>query len=256
MVHTTNLEKFTLRLGSVGCLAKKITYKGLAAHAGGSPWLGKNAIYAATCGLNACNALRETFKENDIIRFHPIITHGGDMVNAIPETATIESYVRGKTFDAIKDANKRINQALCGAALSLDNNVEILDKAGYAPLVNDLNMIELAKDALSLALPEEEFNYIPEFGSGSTDMGDLSAIMPVVHPYAPGAMGKGHGNDYFVTDKERACVGSAKWQVTMIYLLLKDGAERAKKIVSEFKPLFKSKEEYFEWKINWPHTEE
>jgi hypothetical protein len=71
--------------------------------------------------------------------------------------------------------------------------------------------------------------------------------MPVVHPYAPGAMGKGHGNDYFVADKERACVGSAKWQVTMIYLLLKDGAERAKKIVSEFKPLFKSKEEYFEY---------
>ena len=247
MVHTTNNQNFSVRSGSVGCIAKKITYKGLAAHAGGSPWLGKNAIYAATCGLNACNSLRETFKEDDIIRFHPIITRGGDMVNAIPETATIESYVRGKTFDAIKNANKRINQALCGAALSLDNNVEILDKAGYAPLINDLNMIELARDALSLAFPEEEFSYTPGFGSGSTDMGDLSAIMPVIHPYAPGATGKGHGNDYFVTDKEKSCVGSAKWQVTMIYLLLKDGSQRAKKIVSEFKPLFKNKEEYFEF---------
>lgn len=245
MVHMTSLPHFSSKSGSVGCLAKKVTYKGLAAHAGGSPWLGKNAVYAATCGINACNALRETFKEEDIIRFHPIITHGGDMVNAIPESATLEAYVRGKTFEAIISANKRINQALCGAALSLDNNVEILDRAGYAPHVNDLNMIDLARDALSLALPEEEFNYTPEFSSGSTDMGDLSAIMPVIHPYAPGAVGKGHGNNYYIEDPERACVGNAKWQLAMLYLLLKDNAERAKKIISEFKPLFKNKEEYF-----------
>ncbi len=247
MVHTTPVEKFSSMLGSVGCIAKQITYKGVASHAGGSPWNGKNALYAATCGLNACNSLRETFKEQDVIRFHPIITHGGDMVNAIPENVVIESYVRGLTFDAIKDANKHINQALCGAALSLDNNIEILDKPGYGPLVNDKNMIELIKDALKIALPDEEFLMREVFGSGSTDMGDLSAIMPVIHPYAPGATGKSHGNDYQIADKERACVGSAKWQLGMLYLLLKDGAERAKTIIKEHKPLFNSKEEYFDF---------
>lgn len=246
MVHTTCMEKYSTKIGSVGCLAKQVIYKGVASHAGGSPWDGRNALYAATCGLNACNAIRETFNENDIIRFHPIITRAGEMVNAIPDRAVIESYVRGKTFDAMKKANYRLNQALCGAALSLDNNIEIIDKPGYAPLSNDKNMIPLIQDALKVALPEEEFLFINEVGSGSTDMGDLSAIMPVIHPYAPGAKGKSHGSDYQIVDKERACVGSAKWQLAILYLLLKDGAERAKTIIKEHKPMFSSKQEYFE----------
>ena len=93
MIHTSG--SFCTSLGSVGCMAKKITYKGKAAHAGGSPWAGRNALYAANCGLNAVNAIRESFRESDIIRVHPIITSGGTMVNAIPETVTLESYVRG-----------------------------------------------------------------------------------------------------------------------------------------------------------------
>ncbi|MBE5772237.1 MAG: amidohydrolase, partial [Clostridiales bacterium] len=131
MVHASS--RSSLNHGSVGCIAKTIIYKGTAAHAGGSPWTGKNALYAATSGINAANALRETFKDSDLIRFHPIITHGGDMVNAIPETVTLESYVRGRTFDAIEEANKRINQGLIGGALSLGTNIEIIDISGYAP---------------------------------------------------------------------------------------------------------------------------
>ena len=247
MVHTTAGKNFSARLGSVGCLAKRIVYKGVAAHAGGMPWSGKNALYAATCGLNACNALRETFKEQDVIRFHPIMTHGGDMVNAIPESATIESYVRGATFEAMVESNKRLNQALIGAALSLDNNIEIIDKSGYAPLYNDLNMINLAKDAYKELYPDREFVYNPIIGSGSTDMGDLCCVMPVVHPYASGATGTSHGNNYYIEDPEQACVDSAKWQLNMLLMLLQDDAKLAKKIISEYKPMFKNKEEYIEY---------
>ncbi len=244
MVHTTTSENCTSRLGSVGCLAKRIIYKGVASHAGGSPWNGRNALYAATCGLNACNALRETFKEADVIRFHPIITNGGDMVNAIPESATIESYVRGLSFEAMATSNTRLNQALIGAALSLDNNIEIIDKPGYAPLVNDKNMLDLAKKAYEELFPTRKFDAIQIFGSGSTDMGDLSCLMPVVHPYACGAIGTSHGNNYYIKDAEKACVDSAKWQLVMLYLLLEKNAERAKNIIKEYKPLFKNKEEY------------
>ena len=77
MVHTS--QGYSVRVGSVGCMAKQITYKGVASHAGGSPWAGRNALYAANCGLNAINAIRETFQESDIIRVHPIITTGGAM---------------------------------------------------------------------------------------------------------------------------------------------------------------------------------
>ena len=230
MVHTG--PAFCVKQGSVGFLAKRVIYKGLAAHAGGSPWNGRNALYAATCGLNAINAIRETFKESDIIRVHPIITNGGAMVNAIPEVTVLESYIRGENFHAIREANRKVNQALCGAALSLDTNVEIVDVPGYAPLINDRNMIRLTKEAADLVVPEYNFEVMEIFSSGSTDMGDLSCVMPAIHPYAAGAKGKSHGNDYQVKDPVAACVGSAKMQMAMLRLLLSDEAKRAKEIIA------------------------
>ncbi len=245
MVHTA--ASYYTRLGSVGCIAKRMIYKGVAAHAGGAPWSGRNALYAATCGINAANAVRETFRDTDLIRFHPIITRGGDIVNAIPEEVEIESYIRGRTFEAMAAANVKVNQALTGAAYSLDTNIEIIDMPGYSPLVNDANMNLVAKDAAELAMPNTEFTVEDIFSTGSTDMGDLSAIMPVVHPYAGGAAGKSHGNDYQIVDPVAACVTNAKWQVAMLKLLLGDGATRAKKILADFKPLFPSKKAFLDY---------
>ena len=242
MVHTSSACRITT--GSVGCLAKEITYKGEAAHAGSEPWKGKNALYAATCGIHAANALRETFKEADLIRFHPIITHGGDMVNAIPERVTMEAYIRGKTYDAILSANQKINQALCGAALSLGVNVEIKDIPGYAPHINDGGLTKIAEETFKALFPERALLLTGEYTTGSTDLGDLSCVMPVVHPYMGGAKGKAHGNDYEICDAMSACVDSAKWQVAMLTLLLENGGARAKKIKEEYQPMFSSKEEF------------
>ena len=244
MVHSSSTLSITS--GCVGCVAKSITYKGVSAHAGGSPWLGCNALYAATQGLNAANALRETFRECDYIRFHPIVTHGGEAVNAIPEKVTIESYVRGATFEAIKSANERINRALTGAALSLGANVEIEDIPGYSPLNNDKNLVDICVEASKIAFPDLEIQRTG-FSTGSTDMGDISCVMPAIHPYAPGITGKSHGDDYCVAQPELACVGSAKWQVIMAHMLLRDNAAMAKKVISEHKPVFATKQEYFDY---------
>ena len=242
MIHTSDSTR--VMEGSVGCMAKSIIYKGRSSHAGGSPWNGINALYAANCGLNAINAIRETFKEADIIRVHPIITKGGDMVNAIPEEVRMESYVRGNTFEGIVEANNKVNQALIGAAISIGANIEIIDIPGYAPLHNDSGLRELMKEAADAIIPEHGCFLPKTFGSGSTDMGDLSCIMPVVHPHCNGAAGQAHGNNYQIADVEKACVDSAKWQVAALRLLLQDDAFRAKKIVADYKPLFASKDEY------------
>lgn len=246
MVHTTVGEKMLIRKGSVGMIAKQVSYEGVASHAGGSPWDGRNALYAATLGLSAINSIRETFKEQDIIRVHPIITKGGDSVNTIPDDVRVESYIRGRTFEAMIEANKKVNRALCGSALSLGVNVNIHDMAGYAPLINNNDMMEVARDAAS-ALPEISVEFNDSIGSGSTDMGDLSCVMPVVQPYIPGAEGHGHGSDAKIANPELACVGSAKWQMNMLYLLLKDGAQRAKDIVKNYNAPFKSHEAYFNY---------
>lgn len=243
MIHTTQGPAAAITGGSVGCLAKQVIYKGVSAHAGGCPWNGVNALYAANLGLSAINAIRETFQEADRIRVHPIITQGGGAVNAIPDKVCLESFVRGSNFDAIKDANRRVNRALCGGALSLGANIEIVDNPGYAPLKNEEGMREVAAEAAKMLenIPVYMGN---DISTGSTDMGDLGCIMPVVHPYMPGATGTSHGADYRIADPERACVGSAKWQLGMLYLLLKDNARRAKSILENFSPLFASKEDY------------
>lgn len=245
MVHTA--QSFSTNKGSVGCIAKKITYKGRAAHAGASPWDGANALYAANCGINAVNAIRETFRDSDIIRVHPIITVGGAMVNAIPGEVKLESYVRGKTYKAITEANARVNRALIGAALSLGTNVEITDIPGYAPLVCDDGMIDIADRAMKAIMPNVEFKISSGYSSGSTDMGDLSTIMPVIHPYAGGAIGTSHGRDYYIADPEAACIDSAKWQVAMLTLLLENGGSEARRIVSEFNPVFASAKEFLDY---------
>ena len=242
MVHTST--HYAVNLGSVGAIAKRIAYKGVSSHAGGAPQNGINALYAANCGINAINAIRETFTEKDIIRVHPIITHGGDIVNAIPELVEIESYVRGSSFEGIKKANQKVNRALTGAALSLGANIEIIDSPALSHLNNDKNMMKLAEEAAKLAIPQYEFTVSNVMTSGSTEMGDLSAIMPVVHPYAGGGTGKAHGNDYEISDPDAACVENAKWQLAMLLLLLQDSGKRAKQIIDEFEPVFASKDEF------------
>lgn len=247
MVHTTETEHFEVNVGGVGCLAKRVTYKGVSAHAGGNPWKGRNALYAATLGLQAINSIRETFRERDLIRVHPIITQGGTAVNAIPERVCIESYIRGENFAAISDANRKVNRALCGAALSLGTNVDIQDIPGYAPYRNAPGMIALAKDALAQVMPEQEFVETGVVNTGSTDMGDISCVMPMIHPYAPGATGTSHGDDYMIANPDLACVGSAKWQLAMLTLLLQNGGSRAKEICASYQAPFASQKEYLDY---------
>ena len=245
MVHTTGGKTFSCNKDGVGIIAKKTVFEGTSAHAGSAPWQGKNALYAATQGLSAANALRETFQEKDYIRFHPIITQGGGAVNAIPDRVTVESYVRGLTYEGMVSANEKINRALIGSALSMGCNVDIQDAPGYAPLHNNPGLIAVAKEAAEkLGYP---FEYHDVTNTGSTDMGDISLVMPAIHPYAPGAAGVSHGMDYFIEDPELACIGSAKWQVTMLTLLLENGAGRARKILEQARPAFASKEEFFEY---------
>ena len=245
MAHSSG--GFSVGAGSVGCVAKEIIYKGKSAHAGGSPWAGTNALYAATCGINAANAMRETFRDIDQIRFHPIITHGGEVVNAIPERVNIESYVRGKSFDAIRNTNSKINRALVGAALSVGANVEILDVPGYAPLTNCKELVEAANDASTRVLGDIPFKVGSGISSGSTDMGDLCVVMPAMHPYVGGAAGHGHGNDFCIENPELACVMSAKWQLSVLLELLGNNAERARSIVENFEPQFASIKDYLDY---------
>ena len=246
LVHTGGGDHPSIALtpGSNGCVTKNINFVGVSAHAGGSPHLGVNALYAASQAMNAANALRETFQEKDTIRFHPIITKGGGAVNAIPNDVRMESYVRGASLEAIKEANTKINRALAASAAAMGANVVLKDRPGYTPLENEEQLYDLTCEIVKQCFGEDALVKRGR-STGCTDMGDVSAVMPTVQPYASGACGVGHGSDYRIADPESALVMSAQYQVLMAEALLSNNAELGKKIIQNAKLRFSSMEEFF-----------
>jgi amidohydrolase len=238
MIHTTPRredKQAGIGVSNNGCVVKTIRYMGRAAHAGGAPHMGINALYAANVALTAINALRETFKEEDTIRVHPIITHGGVQVNVIPADVRIETYVRGKTVEAILDANAKVERALQAGALALGAQVEIETLPGYLPLFNNIEMADLFKANAITLVGEANFTTIGH-RTGSTDMGDISHVMPTLHPYMGGASGMGHGADFQITDPKLAYLGPAKALALTAVDLLWGDAETARQILAKTKP--------------------
>jgi amidohydrolase len=256
MIHTTpqaEMKKAGVAASNNGCIVKTVRYIGRAAHAGGAPHLGVNALYAANIGLMAINAIRETFRDEDSIRVHPIITHGGSQVNVIPADVRLETYVRGKTVDAILDANTRVDRALRAGALALGAQVEIETLPGYLPLFNHAEMAGYFMENAAALLGRDN---VAEAGhrSGSTDMGDISHVMPTLHPYMGGASGRGHGADYAIADPRLAYVEPAKQLALMAVDMLWGDAEAARGILERWKPRM-TKEEYLAFQRGVARTE-
>ncbi|HYB42521.1 MAG TPA: amidohydrolase [Candidatus Methylomirabilis sp.] len=256
MIHTTpqpEMKKAGIAASNNGCIVKTVRYIGRAAHAGGAPHMGVNALYAANIGLMAINAIRETFRDDDSIRVHPIITHGGSQVNVIPAEVRIETYVRGKTVEAILDANARVDRALRAGALALGAVVEIETLPGYLPLFNHAGMAAYFKANAAAVLGPE---HVAEAGhrSGSTDMGDLSHVMPTLHPYMGGASGSGHGADFAIADPRLAYVEPAKQLALMAVDLLWGDAEAARDVLKSWKPRM-TKEDYLAFQRGVARTE-
>lgn len=247
MVHTANSKYPSyagINGGSNGMMAKTVCFEGKSSHAGGAPHNGINALYAANLALNAINALRETFQDKDHIRVHPVITCGGSSVNAIPDKVTLESYVRGATMEQIRMVNNKVNRAIAAAAAAMGANVVITDMPGYWPRNYQESYSELFMEAMGYVY--ENVKYNPSgWGTGCSDMGDICAVMPALHPFVGGAEGTFHGVTMKVTDPDTACVGSAKSQLIALKLLLENDAAKAKEIVDTYEPAMKSKEEYF-----------
>jgi amidohydrolase len=238
MIHGTSRPedgKAGVGVSNNGCIVKTVRYLGKAAHAGGAPHMGVNALYAAQIGLMGINAIRETFRDEDTIRVHPIITHGGSQVNVIPGEVRLETYVRGRTVEAIMAANTRVDRALRAGALALGAQVEIETLPGYMPMQCDPTMTAMFKATMARMVGEEHYRQIGH-RTGSTDMGDLSQVMPILHPYIGGARGTGHGADYEIVDKPLMYLAPAKALASMAIDLLFDGATGAKQVLKAAKP--------------------
>jgi len=242
LVTNTAARSF-VRLGSTsnGFIGKLVRYQGRAAHAAMAPSEGINALNAAMLGVMGVNALRETFREQDYVRFHPIITQGGDLVNVIPEDVRMESYVRAASTEALRDSNRKIDRALRAGAAAMGAEVAIQNLPGYLPMNNNRDLNQVFK-ANAAALYGQEQVVEGTHEAGSTDTGDLSHIMPTIHPWLGCVAGALHSKEYSVADVQAAYIKSAQaLAMTVIDLLYGEG-EVAETILHEYRPLLTTKQ--------------
>lgn len=256
MIHAydTKENKAILKPESNGFIGKNISYLGKEAHAGLNPEEGINALSAAIMGINGVNALRETFKEKDKVRFHPIITKGGDSVNVVPGHVKMESFVRAKSVEAMEKYNKKVNRALKAGADAIGCKIEIKDTPGYLPIKVSDSMTEIYKDNLKYLGYENEIKESLDF-TGSFDFGDLTHIMPGIHPLMGGIKGSLHSNDFQIVDEETAYILPVKVMTLTIIDLLYNNNEKAKGVLKNFDPIYTKKEyleklSFFDQKIN------
>ena len=245
LIHATaspDLRRLALLGGSSGFVAKRVRFIGRASHAA-RPWLGINALSAANVALHAIGVARETFRDEDRIRVHPIITRGGTTVNVVPADVRLETFVRGASAGAIADAAAKVDRAFRAGALATGAAVEIETLPGYLPLLNDPGLAAIfARSAVAL-VGKEEWVVQAEPTPASTDAGDLSQLMPVLHPFHGGCAGTSHGADFRVVDEETAYLTPAKALAWTVADLLAGDAAEARGVLAAFTPAL-TREQY------------
>ncbi|MEW6399536.1 MAG: amidohydrolase [Bacillota bacterium] len=226
-----------------GFIGKLAAFEGKEAHAGGAPHQGVNALNAAILGIMGIHCQRETFRDEDHVRVHPILTRGGDLVNIVPADVRLETYVRAATTEAMADANRKVNRALRAGALAVGGRVRIEDIPGYLPMRNDPQLTRVFADNLGLLIGPENITCEEHMG-GSTDMGDVSHLMPAIHPSIGGVAGRAHARDFRVVDPEMAYVVPAQAMAMTVVDLLAGEAAVASGILADFRSLAADRDEY------------
>ena len=240
MIHShagVTERKFLLSCDSSGFLGKLVRFTGKEAHAGAAPFEGVNALNAAAPPLMAINSQRETFRDSDRIRVHPIITKGGDLVNIVPADVRMETYVRGRTIEAVVGASEKVNNALKGSAMAIGAQVEITETPGYLPLIQNEALNKLfGRNSEALLGPDANLTGYELMGA--TDAGDISSIMPFMHISTGGYTGAAHSKDFTICDQEMAYVMPARAMAMTVVDLLWDHAAQARAIRDAYTPKF------------------
>jgi amidohydrolase len=234
MIHTGNVNGAGMAESYNGFLVKLSRFTGRASHSASAPEMGINALQAANLALAALNAQGETYLDQDHVRVHSVTEIPSAAVNVITAEVFMETQVRAAEIGAILSAAKKADRALRSGALALGAKVAIQTCPGYMPAVQNKGLTVIYKKNATCFIPEENFYFHPPRAS-STDMGDVSQVIPSIHPYLGGAQGKAHSCDYRIKDKYMAYVLPAKVLALCAIDLLWDDASAAKKIMKESK---------------------
>ncbi len=238
LIHASSTpedRRLSIPAGSTGFVVKRTQFIGRAAHAAAAPEEGVNALHAASLALAAIGMQRETFRDEDHVRVHSILTRGGEAVNVVPAEAWLETQVRGLTLEAMRDAVVKVDRSLRGAAMAIGAAVEIETLPGYLPLVENEELARRFAAQARAIVGGEGWAERPPIAA-STDAGDLSQVMPLIHPSTGGFGGTIHGASFHVVDEQAAYIDPTKALLATVVELLADGAAGAREVLSASRP--------------------
>lgn len=180
MVHPGSADSLSGR--STCRVALEVSFRGKAAHAAGAPHEGINALEAVLQTLNAINALRQHLPGTVLV--HGIVARGGDAPNVVPDDGIIRLYVRAPDPDGIEPAVEKVKNCARGAAMATGCQVSFREFArSYLNLVPNRPLDEVfARNMAALGRPPAR-SASDGRGTGSTDMGNVSHVVPAIHPY-------------------------------------------------------------------------
>lgn len=211
----------------------KLEFFGRTAHAAAEPELGINALDAVIQTFNSVNALRQHVRED--VRIHGIIMKGGVMPNIVPDYASAWFFVRALDDKYTEKVVDKVKSCARASAVSTNTKLKIWYGRGYKAKRVNKNFYELFRKNLEfLGVKAEE---PPKHGGlGSSDIGNLSHALPVIHPYIAitrkGA--RGHSKEFAEAaiskrGNEAILIGAKTLAMTALDLLTTDAMEKVKR---------------------------
>lgn len=167
--------------------AIQFDFTGKSSHAAASPEEGINALDAVIMTFNGINALRQHVTSD--VRIHGIIKEGGKAANIVPDRAIAQFYVRAGRKKYLKELVEKVKNIARGAALMTGADLNI---SYYELSYDDMNTNRTLSDAFSENLRYIGITDIEKARSsyGSIDMGNVSNVVPAIHPYISIAIDK------------------------------------------------------------------
>jgi amidohydrolase len=178
MVHPRR-QSSTVARRHLSAIFLEVEFWGKAAHAAGAPWDGISALEALILGINNMNALR--FHTRESTRLSGIITDGGKAANVIPEHAAGTFQVRAVDDASLDELREKVLNCFKGAALATGTRLEYRWGLRCSYMRHNPTLIQLWSDNMQ-ALGRKVAGF-DDSGSGSIDMGNVSVLVPSIHPF-------------------------------------------------------------------------
>jgi len=165
---------------ALACSSLEVEFFGRPAHAAGQPHKGINALDAMILAFTSINSLRQHIRGD--ARIHGIITDGGEAPNIVPAHSAAVFLVRALDDDYLAELKDKVLNCFTGASVASGARLEYRwrDRT-YAPMKSNTTLAELFKQNLE-SLGRQVETCDPHFGLGSTDMGNVSQVVPSIHP--------------------------------------------------------------------------